>query len=407
MQAEIKRVEQAIRDLQLGKMIVLTDDANRENEGDLIFPAEKITPEIMNFMIREGSGIVCLAMSKALLAKLELPLMVAADKNTSFVTTPFTVSIDAKNVSGVSAADRVHTIQLAISDNAKPTDLAKPGHIFPLQAQDDGVFARPGHTEGSIDLMNIAKLKSAAVLCEIMNADGTMARGTQLEEFAAKHNLTLLSVSDIIAYRLAHENFIVDSVQTTLPLEDYGSFIMTVFKEKLKNEEHIILYKEPLDLTLPPLVRIHSACLTGDLFASKRCDCHSELHHALGRISEEGGMLIYLQQEGRGIGLFNKIKAYALQEEHGLDTVQANEELGLPIDSRQYYLAANILRDKQIKNVRLLTNNPDKMNDLLKYGIEQVTMETMPAFDNDHNRHYLQTKKDKLKHTINFNKIAS
>ena len=404
MQSQLDRVQSALNDLKQGKMVILTDDEHRENEGDLVFPAEKITPEIMNFMIREGSGIVCLALTTEQVKKLKLPPMVPPSENTSFVNTPFTVSIDAKDVSGVSASDRVKTIQIAINDHAKPDDLARPGHIFPLQAKNGGVFERQGHTEGSVDLLRLAGLKPAAVICEIMNEDGTMARGKQLEAFAAKHHIKMLSVNDIIAYRLSTENLIADEASTTLPLENYGTFTMTVIKEKYNNEEHIILKKEPVNTSQPTLVRIHSSCSTGDLFASQRCDCHRELHYALHQISEQGGILIYLKQEGRGIGLFNKVKAYALQEQ-GLDTVQANEQLGLPVDARQYYIAATILRHHDIKQVRLLTNNPDKISDLKKYGIKDVIHEAMPVFHNEHNLHYLITKKEKLNHSINFDVI--
>lgn len=402
MQSAIERVEIAIRDLKQGKMIILTDDPTRENEGDLIVAAEKITPEIMNFMIRHGTGIVCLPLSSAQLSKLNLSLMVASNENTCARGTQFTLSIDAKTgiSTGVSAADRTRSVQVAISDDVHPDDLVKPGHIFPLLANDGGVLARQGHTEGAVDLAHLAGFKPAAVLCEIMNPDGTMAHTTQLEKFATTHQLTLLSISDIIMYRLLHENMIADEITTTVPLSDYGSFTMTVIKEKLTAVEHIVLVKDGMPAQLSTLVRIHSACTTGDLFASERCDCNKQLHHALRRISDEGGMLIYLNQEGRGIGLFNKIKAYALQD-HGMDTVTANEQLGLPIDSRNYHIAANILRHHNIRHVRLLTNNPDKINDLIKYGIPQVEREIMPPFQNIHNQFYLKTKRDKLHHTIN------
>ncbi|RDI42577.1 3,4-dihydroxy-2-butanone-4-phosphate synthase [Aquicella lusitana] len=399
MRPEIKRVEKALAELRQGRMVILTDDASRENEGDLVFPAEMITPEIMNFMIREGSGIVCLPLTSDKLKQLQLPLMVPPNENTSFVSTPFTISIDAKEVSGVSAADRVKTVQLAISDDAKPEDLARPGHVFPLHAKDGGVLERQGHTEGSIDLMRLAGLKPAAVICELMNTDGTMTRGEQLENFAAQHGLTLLSVNDILAYRLNRENLIEEETATSLPLENYGMFNITVIKEKITGEQHVVLSKAPRAPDEPLLVRVHSSCTTGDLFASQRCDCHQELHFALKKISEEGGMLIYLSQEGRGIGLFNKIKAYALQEQ-GYDTVEANQKLGLPVDARKYYIAANYLRNRHINRVQLLTNNPHKINDLIAYGVDHVTQVALPAFDNEHNRHYLLTKKQKLNHSI-------
>lgn len=407
MHSSIERVEKAIHDLKQGKMIILTDDPTRENEGDLIVAAEKITPEIMNFMIRNGTGIVCLPLTTEQVTQLDLPLMVPINENTCVRGTQFTVSIDARDgiSTGVSAADRAHTVQVAINADTHPTDLVRPGHIFPLLAKDGGVLARQGHTEGAIDLVRLAGFKPAAVLCEIMNPDGTMAHTKRLEEFATTHQLTLLSINDIVTYRLQHENLIADEATTTVPLAGYGNFQMTIVKEKITGMEHLILTKDKPSALHPTLVRIHSACTTGDLFASERCDCNKQLHHALQRISDEGGMLIYLNQEGRGIGLFNKIKAYALQDQ-GLDTVAANQQLGLPIDSRQYHLAAAILRHHGIQQVRLLTNNPDKVNDLLKFGIARVEREAIPAFQNEHNQFYLKTKRDKLHHAINFNLTA-
>lgn len=399
----INRVERAIAELKNGKMIILTDHPDRENEGDLIAAAETMTTEQMNFMIRHSSGIVCLPMTKERMQALDLPLMVPPNTNTTTYKTPFTVSIDAKMdiTTGVSAADRIKTIQMAVSDECKPEDLVRPGHVFPLQAKDGGVLERQGHTEGSIDLVKLAGFKPAAVLSEIMNPDGTMARGIQLDAFAKTHQLAILSIDDLIAYRLAHENLIDKQTTANFPLDEYGTFQITVVKEKFSSIEHVILSKESKKSGEPILVRVHSSCTTGDLFASKRCDCHKQLHYALQRISEEGGILIYLNQEGRGIGLFNKIKAYALQEK-GLDTVEANLELGLPVDSRRYHIAANILRNLHIKHVRLLTNNLDKIADLQKFGVPHVDRVLMPSFHNEHNQHYLATKKSKMNHAINF-----
>jgi 3,4-dihydroxy 2-butanone 4-phosphate synthase / GTP cyclohydrolase II len=401
MRDEIKRVELALAALKQGKMVILTDDPDRENEGDLIIPAEKITPEIMNFMIRNGTGIVCLSMTAEDLARLQLPLMVNADNNTSFRGTPFTISIDAKEniTTGVSADDRTKTILTAIADHATPQDLVRPGHIYPLQANADGVLARQGHTEGSLDLAKLAGFKPAAVLCEIMNPDGSMARGEDLTAFAAKHDLFMLSISDIIHYRRVHENLIETEVETTLPLEKYGNFTLHAVREKISGAEHLVLSKPPLDSSQPLLVRIHSACTTGDIFGSCRCDCNHQLHQALSRISKEGGILIYLNQEGRGIGLFNKIKTYALQDQ-GLDTVEANIELGLPVDARHYAFAANILRERGISHVRLLTNNPEKMADLKRYGISHVEREPLSATINQFNEHYLKVKCEKLHQDI-------
>jgi 3,4-dihydroxy 2-butanone 4-phosphate synthase/GTP cyclohydrolase II len=402
MKSYIERVESAIKDLQDGKLIILTDDPDRENEGDLIFPAETITPEIMNFIIRHSSGIVCLSLLEDLLKQLNLPFMIPPSENTSQRHTPFTVSIDAKEniTTGVSAHDRVKTIQVAINDSAKPDDLVKPGHMFPLQAKKNGVLERAGHTEGAVDIVRLAGFKPAAVLCEIMNSDGTMAHGKQLQAFAKEHGLTILSIEDIISYRLSNEDLIEEEVSATLPIESLGSFTMTVIKEKISGDEHIILENKNIKSSEPLLLRIHSACITGDIFSSLRCDCHSQLHHSLERISKEGGMLIYLSQEGRGVGLFNKIKAYALQEK-GLDTVEANEQLGLPIDSRKYYIAANVLRNKNIQSIRLLTNNPSKINDLKKYGLMHIKIEVMPVFCQKQNENYLKVKKHKLNHSIN------
>lgn len=403
MPTPIERVERALRDLAIGKMVILMDDANRENEGDLIIAADKITPEVMNFMIRNGSGIVCLSMLPDQLKKLDLPLMVPVEQNTSFRQTPFTLSIDARDniTTGVSATDRTATVLTAVNKNATPEQLVRPGHIFPLQAKEGGVLERQGHTEGAVDLARLAGFMPAAVLCEIMNPDGTMAHGEQIELFAKQHQLTILSIDDIIAYRLRHENMIEEEVSTMLPLDHYGSFKLTAIKDKISGDTHIVLENPNRSSDTSCLVRIHSSCITGDLFSSNRCDCNKQLHYALERISKEGGILIYLNQEGRGIGLLNKIKAYALQEK-GLDTVEANEHLGLPVDARNYFLAANILRQRQLTHIRLLTNNPVKIDDLKKYGIENIERETIPSFHNEHNEHYLKTKMLKLKHVINF-----
>jgi 3,4-dihydroxy 2-butanone 4-phosphate synthase/GTP cyclohydrolase II len=395
------RVKQAILDFQQGKMVILVDHPDRENEGDLILPAECITAEKMNFMIRQGTGIVCLSLTKEKILALDLPMMLPPLQNTSYRETPFTVSIDAKDgiTTGVSAMDRTKTILTAIADDVMPDDLARPGHIFPLQAKSGGVLERQGHTEGALDLARLAGFKPAAVLCEIMNPDGTMAHGQSLHDFAKQHNLTIISIDDLITYRLQNENFIEEEAEALLPLEHYGNFKIKVIKDNLSKKEHIILIKEKQDKQ-STLVRIHSSCATGDLFSSLRCDCHHALHYALKKISEEGGLFIYLNQEGRGIGLLNKIKAYALQEK-GLDTVEANVQLGLPIDSREYDIAANILRNLKIDHIRLMTNNPHKINQLEKLGIKNIIKESMPHFINEHNYNYLKTKKEKLNHDIN------
>jgi 3,4-dihydroxy 2-butanone 4-phosphate synthase/GTP cyclohydrolase II len=399
MQSYIKRVEQALQDIKQGKIVIVTDHPDREDEGDFIMAAEKITDETMNFIIRHSSGIVCLTLQEKQLKQLNLPFMVAPHENTSLRGTPFTVSIDAREgiTTGVSAADRARTILAAIDENAKPDDLDKPGHIFPLWAKAGGVLERPGHTEGSIDLAVMAGLKPAAVICEVMNPDGTMTRGKQLEDFAKAHGLLIISIDDIIDYRRYQENLIEESASAELPLESYGQFKVTVVKEKITGQEHAVI--ESHKYSNKPIVRIHSSCFTGDIFGSLRCDCHQQLHFALQRISEEGGILIYLNQEGRGIGLLNKIKAYALQES-GFDTIEANQKLGLPADSRKYYLVANILKNRDIKHIRLLTNNPNKVADLQKYGITKVEVENIPAHFNQYNQKYLMTKKAKLNHDI-------
>ncbi len=399
MTSAIERVEQAIQDLQQGKMIILMDHPDRENEGDLIFPAETITVETMNFIIRHSSGIVCLSLVDAQLKQLELPLIVPQQADNTSLRAPFTMSIDARvgATTGVSAADRVRTIQAAINPDAKPDDLLRPGHMFPLGAKAGGVLERAGHTEGSVDLVRLAGFKPAAVLCEVMNSDGTMTRGQQLSDFSKEHDIRLVSISDLVAYRLATENLIKEETSVDLPLESYGTFKMTVIKESITGQEHVILEKKS-DPSKPPLVRMHSACLTGDIFLSQRCDCHHQLHYALEQMSREGGILIYLNQEGRGIGLFNKIKAYALQQSHGLDTIEANEALGLPVDARQYYIAAHFLKAKGINHIRLLTNNPAKITGLTECGIQYIDIMSIPRFSNAHNKKYLDVKISKLKH---------
>jgi len=408
MPVSFSSVEEALQELQQGRMIILTDDPERENEGDLIFPAERVTPAIMQFMIRNCSGIVCLSMTASALDQLALPLMVPAHANTSQRGTPFTVSIEAKEgvSTGVSAADRATTILAAVRDGACPEDLVRPGHVFPLRAKEGGVLERAGHTEGSIDLVRLAGFKPAAVLCEIMNPDGSMAKGEQLQIFAEKHQLKMLAIADLLNYRLAKENLIEETVSTLLPIEDYGLFRLTVVKEKLNGMEHLVLVNEKMQSKQAPLVRVHSACMTGDLLGSQRCDCKQQLHYSLKRISEEGGLLIYLNQEGRGMGLFNKIKAYALQEK-GVDTVEANQLLGWPADARRYYMAANILRNWGLERVRLLTNNPHKITDLNRYGTLQVERVAMPVFANSHNENYLQTKQTKLNHLMNHLLLAT
>ena len=406
MMSYVQRVESALADLKQGKMIILTDHPDREDEGDLIFPAELATADMINFMIKHCSGIICLSLAPAQVQKLNLSLMVNPQDNNSRCGTPFTVSIEAKNgvTTGVSAQDRATTILAAIHDAVTVDDIVRPGHVFPLQAREQGVLERAGHTEGAMDLARLAGFKPAGVLCEIMNADGTMARGEQLKKFAKTHQLKMLSIEDLIQYRLVHEN-LIEEISTELPISSKGTFKTTVVKEKLTGHEHIVLGKN-IQLEQPVLVRIHSCCITGDLFGSLRCDCQQQLHYALDKIDREGGMLIYLNQEGRGIGLFNKIRAYALQDK-GFDTVEANAKIGMPIDAREYHVAANILRNHGINRIRLMTNNPKKMSELQQYGVNEVIREAMPVFLNEHNQKYLQTKKNKLNHFIHQNVIST
>lgn len=398
----IERVESTIKALRQKKMLILTDDVGRENEADLIFPAELATAEQMNFLIRHTSGIICLALTDTQLARLNLPLMVSTYENNSARGTPFTISIDAKNgiTTGVSASDRAKTVLAAIDDTATQQDIVRPGHIFPLKAHSGGVLVRAGHTEGSIDIVRLAGFKSAAVLCEIMNPDGTMTRGNQLKAFAKQHQLPILSIEDLIHYRQYFENLIEEETSATLPTELHGSFKITVIREKFTGSEHLFLTNEKYSTNHPPLVRIHSSCITGDLFTSRRCDCNQQLHFALQQISKEGGVLIYLNQEGRGLGLFNKIKSYALQEQ-GLDTIEANDLLQLPADNRKYHIAANVLRNMHINHIRLMTNNPAKINGLKNFGIKEIELYAMPIFYNEQNKNYLLAKKNKLNHLIN------
>lgn len=404
--SSIKRVEAAIHDLQQGKMVILTDNPGRENEGDIIFPAEITTPEVINFMIRYCSGIICLSLLANHVRQLGLMPMVPLHENTSSRGTPFMVSIEARSgiSTGVSAADRATTILTAVQEHATANDLVKPGHVFPLQAREGGVLERDGHTEGANDLVRLAGFRPAAVLCEVMNIDGTMTRGEQLKHFAEQHQLMMLSIDDVIHYRRMHENLIQEESTAQLPLNEYGMFEIKAVKEKITGVEHMVLSKPAVNPLLPLLVRVHSSCATGDIFGSQRCDCQKQLHHSLQRISEEGGMLIYMHQEGRGIGLMNKIKAYHLQE-NGFDTINANLELGLPVDSRCYHLAANVLRNVGVKHIRLLTNNPIKVNELRRYGMT-VEVEPTPIFSNKHNQQYLKTKMEKLNHHIQDDLLA-
>jgi 3,4-dihydroxy 2-butanone 4-phosphate synthase/GTP cyclohydrolase II len=394
-------IEQAIQDIRDGKMVILVDDEDRENEGDLTIAAEKVTPEAINFMAKYGRGLICLSMAPDMIERLDLPMMV--DHNTSRFTTGFTVSIEARCgvTTGISAADRAHTILTAVADSAKPEDLVRPGHIFPLRARKGGVMVRSGQTEGSVDLARLAGLKAAGVICEIMDEDGTMARMPSLEKFSAEHGIGICTIAALIEYRMRTESFVRKAAETVLPTSYAGEFKIAVFENDVDDLLHIALIKGDIDPARPVLVRVHSECLTGDIFGSLRCDCGDQLHRAMQMMEQEGaGVILYIRQEGRGIGLVNKLKAYALQEQ-GYDTVEANEKLGFKPDLRNYGIGAQILVTLGVKKMRLLTNNPKKMVGLQGYGlsiVEQVPIEIAP---NEHNRCYLECKKLKMGHLLN------
>ncbi len=394
-------VEEAIRDIRAGKMIILVDDEDRENEGDLCMAAEKVTPQAINFMAKYGRGLICLSMTPSKIDSLDLPPMV--DNNQSPLGTGFTVSIEARCgvTTGISAADRAITILTAVADDAKPRDLVRPGHVFPLRAKQGGVIVRAGQTEGSMDLARLAGLKPAGVICEIMDEDGTMARMPALEKFSEKHGIGICTIADLIEYRMRTESFVHRVAETVIPTAYAGEFKAIVYENDIDNWLHIAMVKGEIEPQEPVLVRVHSECLTGDIFGSLRCDCGPQLQQAMSMIEKEGkGALLYIRQEGRGIGLVNKLKAYALQDQ-GLDTVEANEELGFKPDMRNYGIGAQILVDLGIRRMRLMTNNPKKMVGLEGYGlsiVEQIPIEVEP---NEFNKCYLECKKLKMGHLLN------
>ena len=393
-------MEEALTSIKDGAMIILVDDEDRENEGDLMIAAEKVTPEAINFMAKQGRGLICLALTPVRVEKLELPMMVS--DNTSNFQTAFTISIDAKcgTTTGISASDRAKTILTAINPNYKKGDLVQPGHIFPLKAREGGVLVRSGQTEGSVDLARLAGLNSSGVICEIMNEDGSMARVSQLKKFAQKHNLKMVSVKSLIEYRMKRESLVTRSAETIIPT-DFGEFRTIAFKNILDDQVHIAMYRGEIKKEKDILVRVHSQCLTGDVFGSHRCDCGEQLEKSMEIISKEGtGVILYLYQEGRGIGIINKLKAYSLQDK-GLDTVQANEALGFNPDLREYGIGAQILVNLGLGRIRLLTNNPKKIIGLEGYGLHIVDIVSIEIKPKQHNIKYLRTKKKKLGHLMN------
>ncbi|HSN57150.1 MAG TPA: bifunctional 3,4-dihydroxy-2-butanone-4-phosphate synthase/GTP cyclohydrolase II [Candidatus Sulfomarinibacteraceae bacterium] len=392
-------VEEAIERLREGELIVVADDADRENEGDLIFAADKVTPEAINFMARHGRGLICIALTPERCDELDLPLMV--DKNTSAHETAFTVSVEASRgtTTGISAHDRAATVRALVDPAAGPSDLRRPGHMFPLRSRLGGVLKRAGHTEAGVDLARLAGLTPAAVLCEVMDEDGQMARMPRLVEFAREHGLGLTTVADLIAYRMRTEKLVEKVAGPLLPTE-HGPFRIYAYRNTVNGEEHVALVMGEIDPEEPVLVRVHSQCLTGDVFASSRCDCGVQLDAALARIAVEGkGVLLYLLQEGRGIGLFNKLRAYELQDA-GQDTVEANLHLGFKADPRDYGTGAQILYDLGARRLRLMTNNPKKYSALRGFGLEIVERVSLEIPPNDANRAYLEAKKLKMGHLL-------
>jgi 3,4-dihydroxy 2-butanone 4-phosphate synthase/GTP cyclohydrolase II len=404
MRSVLNTIEEAIADIKAGKVIIVVDDEGRENEGDFLTAARNVTPEVINFMATHGRGLICAAITEERCSELGLEMMVS--NNTAEHSTAFTVSVDLLGygcTTGISASDRSKTVQALINPSIKPEEFGKPGHIFPLKAKNGGVLRRAGHTEATIDLARLAGFEPAGALVEIMNEDGTMARLPQLVEIAKKHNLKIISIEDLIAYRVKNETIVTRDVQVKMPTK-WGNFELVAYRQTTNDQEHLALIKGTWKKDEPVLVRVHSSCLTGDIFGSCRCDCGPQLQKAMEMIEKEGkGVIVYMNQEGRGIGLLNKLKAYKLQEE-GRDTVEANEELGFKPDERDYGVGAQIIRDLGITKIRLMSNNPKKRAGLIGYGLEIVDNIAIEIESNEHNRLYLQTKRDKLGHSLKLDK---
>ncbi len=400
MSIKLNKIEEAIADIKLGKVVIVVDDEDRENEGDFLTAARNVTPEVINFMATHGRGLICAAVTEQRAKELQLELMVS--DNTSAHETAFTVSIDLLGfdcTTGISASDRAKTVQALINPEMKPKNFGRPGHIFPLIAKNGGVLRRTGHTEATIDLAKLAGFEPCGALVEIMNEDGTMARLPDLIKIAEKHSLKIVSIKDLIAYRLQNESIIEKQVEVEMPTQ-WGNFKLVAFKQTTTGYEHLALYKGEWKKDEPVLVRVHSSCATGDIFGSCRCDCGSQLHKAMEMIEKEGkGVLVYMNQEGRGIGLLNKLQAYKLQEQ-GLDTVEANLQLGFKPDERDYGVGAQILRSLGVSKIKLMSNNPKKRAGLIGYGLEIVDNVALEIKGNSHNSEYLKTKKEKLGHDL-------
>jgi len=396
----LSSIDEAIEDIRQGKMVILVDDEDRENEGDLTIAAEKVTPEVINFMAKHGRGLICLAMTEEMIERLKIPMMV--NNNTSRFGTSFAASIEAKCgvTTGISAFDRATTIKTAIDPSSGPEDIVMPGHVFPIKARKGGVLFRTGQTEGSVDLARLACLTPAAVICEIMKDDGTMARMPDLEKFAKRHDLKIITIADLIKYRLTKESLVNRVVTATVPTMYGGEFMAIAYENDVDNQQHIALVKGEIRPDDHVLVRVHSECLTGDVFGSKRCDCGDQLHTAMSMVEREGkGVIVYMRQEGRGIGLVNKLRAYCKQDE-GCDTVEANHALGFKDDLRDYGIGAQILVDLGLRKIRLMTNNPKKIIGLEGYGIEVVERVPLEMPARAENVKYLETKKKKMGHLL-------